>query len=118
MLKGTIEINRLRVYGFIGVGEQERKVGNLFEVTVRLRYPIEEAMETDDPALTLSYVDIVDVVNEVFRQQVMLLERVAALVMQGLVERHPAITGGFIKIAKLTPPIPGSMESAAVTVEW
>lgn len=117
-MKGTIEINRMRVYGFVGVGEQERTVGNTYEVTVHIVYPIANAMEYDIESQTLSYVAITEAINEAFSIQSFLLEHVVHLIRHKLLTRYPEISGGMIKVAKLTPPIAAQMESAAVSVEW
>ncbi|MDE7032774.1 MAG: dihydroneopterin aldolase, partial [Muribaculaceae bacterium] len=55
MPSATIEINRLKVYAYHGVGDQETKVGNDFEVSVHLEYPCDYAMKTDRLGFTLSY---------------------------------------------------------------
>ena len=62
MPSATIEINRLKVYAYHGVGDQETKVGNDFEVSVHLEYPCDYAMKTDRLGFTLSYADVLDVV--------------------------------------------------------
>ena len=52
----TIEVVRLSVHAFHGVGEQERLVGNDFEVSVSLDYPpAEKAVVTDDLDSTLDF---------------------------------------------------------------
>ena len=61
----TVEVNGLRLFAHHGVGEQERKVGNLFEVTVHLRYPADGAIADDRLEDTLNYAEAVAVVREV-----------------------------------------------------
>ncbi len=117
MATGVIEINKLRVHANHGVSEQERIAGNVFEVTVHLRYSIEHAMMVDNITTTVDYTEIVGIVKEVMAQPSNLLEHVIGRMKGALVQRFPIIQGGTIKVAKLTPPI-GSCEVASVAVSY
>ena len=117
-MTGTIEVNGLRLFARHGVLDQERRVGNTFEVTLHLRYPISEAMLTDDVASTLNYAEVVDVVKEVMTTPSRLLERVAYRIYETLLHRWPDIEGGSITVRKLTPPIPAQLKDVAITIEW
>lgn len=56
-MKGTVEINGLRIFARHGVLPQERQVGNLFEVSAHLVYPMDRALEHDDLGGTLNYAE-------------------------------------------------------------
>ncbi len=118
MIIGTIEINNLRLRAYHGVLEQERSAGNIFDVTMHLRYPIADATENDDIASTLNYAEAVEVAKKVMEQPSQLLEHVAGRLRNALVSHFPMIEGGMIRIAKLTPPINAQMQSVAVKIEW
>lgn len=120
MMTGWVEIDRLRVYARHGVMAQERKVGNLFEVSVRLRYDMELAAETDDVALALNYAEVAATVKEVMAEPSALLENVALRLRDAIAGRFHQVLGGWVRVAKLTPPIPGGwqMGSVAVSFEW
>lgn len=113
-----IEINKLRIRAYHGVADQERVVGNIFEVTVQLAYPLERAMETDNVAHTLNYGEVVDVITSEMRKPSRLLEHVAQRLYTKLVHSFPNITGGMISVSKLAPPLGEEMESVAVTIKW
>ena len=49
-----ISLNRLRFHAFHGVMEQERRVGNDFEVSLTVDYPFEKALTSDDLDHTLN----------------------------------------------------------------
>lgn len=114
----TIEVNQLRLYAYHGVMAQERIVGNEYEVTVHVGYPIEEAMAGDDLEHTLNYAHIVEIVKDVMAQPSQLLEHVAGRLRMALIEEFPLINGGMIRIAKITPPIPVQLQSVAVKIRW
>ena len=56
-MKTTIEITRLRLHAFHGVLEQERRVGNDFEVSVTVGYPV--VIGSDELSATLNYAELV-----------------------------------------------------------
>ncbi len=112
----TIEINRMSLYARHGVMAQERVVGNTFEVTAHLRYPLTEG---DDIARTLNYAEAAEVIKAVMAEPAELLETVVKRLKDALLARFPAITGGMVKVAKLSPPIPGfEADSVAVKLAW
>lgn len=118
MITATIEINKLRIRARHGVLVQERIVGNIFEITAHLHYPIDEAIETDDISTTLDYAEVVDVIKGDMEHPAQLLEHVAGRLRATLLEKFPNISGGKLRIAKITPPISTQLESVAVTLEW
>ncbi|MBQ9076508.1 MAG: dihydroneopterin aldolase [Muribaculaceae bacterium] len=118
MATGIIEVNKLRLQAYHGVLEQERVSGNVFEVTVHLRYSIDNAMQTDNVTSTLDYSEIVEIVKNVMKVPSNLLEHVIGRLKGALIQRYPVIQGGMISIAKLTPPISCEVESVAVSYRW
>lgn len=114
----TIEINNLKMRARHGVLMQERSVGNDFTVTVHLRYPIAVAMANDDVTATLNYADAVEIIKAEMARPSALLEHVASRIRQRLIEVFPMIEGGFVRVAKLKPPIPAQMDDVAVKIEW
>lgn len=117
-LSGNIEINGLRLFGRHGVMPQERAVGNIFEVTAHLRYPIFEAAATDALGSTLNYAEVVEVIMREMRTPSALLEHVASRIRLALLEAFPLIEGGMIRVAKTAPPIPCQLADVAVRIEW
>lgn len=118
MLKGTVEIVKLRLHCHHGVASQERLVGNIFEVTVALDYDMENAAVSDDVASALDYSRVVTTVSEVMAIPSALLENVVLRLKERIMSDYPEVTGGYVKVAKVTPPIPGKMESVALSLRW
>jgi dihydroneopterin aldolase len=119
MPTGSIEINRLQLYAFHGVLEQENRVGNLFEISVKLYYPINRAMINDNLSGTLNYAEIINLIKDVMSKPSHLIENVIERIRVALVNNYPLIEGGKITIAKLSPPIANTqLESVAVSYEW
>ena len=99
--------------------EQERRVGNDFEVSLTVEYPFEKAMESDDLCDTLNYAELYDVIAAEMRQPSDLLEHVAGRIV-GAITSHYAgkVTGGTVTVAKLHPPFKCQLESVAVTIDF
>lgn len=114
-------IDRIESYTFFsyhGVAEQERRVGNDYEVSLRVDYPLERAMESDSLCDTLDYAALYALVAAEMSVPSQLLEHVAGRIWRAISGRFPCVAGGRLRIAKLTPPIPGEIGEAVVTVEW
>lgn len=118
MISTTIEISRLLLHGHHGVAEQELKVGNSFEISLRLRYPAQQSLSTDDVAHTLNYAEVIEVVRKEMAIPSRLIEHVAGRIRQALMQRFPDIEGGMVKVAKLCPPCGVQLAEVACVVEW
>lgn len=108
----------MRFRAYHGVLPQERAVGNDFEVSLRLLYPFERAMENDDLSATLNYAAVHEVVRREMAVPSQLIEHVAGRIYRALLKEFPEISGGTITVRKLHPPIPASTASAAVEINW
>lgn len=117
-MEARIEINGLRLFARHGVFDEERISGNFFELTVHLRYPIGQAMESDSIADTLNYAEAVEIIREEMETPSRLLEHVVGRIQRALLARYPAITGGSITLTKLNPPIPADIKGVAVRIDW
>lgn len=117
-MNGTITLNRMKFYAYHGVMEQERIVGNDFNVTVQVHYPIERAAESDNLADTLNYAAVYDIVATEMATPSQLLEHVGGRIVRSLCKQFPLIAGGSVTVEKLTPPFKCQMESVAVTLEF
>ena len=115
-LTTSVEIERLAVRARHGVFDQERMVGNDFEVTVRVDYPWD--IDSDSLDGTLNYGELVALVKEEMAKPSALLEHVAGRIYRRITDRWDAATGGYIKISKLTPPVTAQLASASVSIRW
>lgn len=118
IIKTSIELDRIRLYAYHGVFEQERLVGNMFEVSLRVEYPFEAAMKSDNLNDTVSYTRLYEIIKSEMKIPSELLENVAYRIIQSVTVEYRDIVHGNIKITKITPPIPGEMAGVSVIVEW
>lgn len=117
-MTATIEINHLILHGFHGVMAQERRVGNRFDLSLRLHYPIEEALSSDRLEGTLNYAEVIEVAREILAEPSLLLEHAAGRLHEALTTRFPSIKGGSITLLKLTPPCGVEVASVGITLQW
>lgn len=117
---GIIVINGLKIFARHGVCEQERRVGNDFEVTLRLDVPASDAaMATDCLSDTINYAEAVDIIKDEMSMPSRLLEHVAGRIRQRLEQTyHRKIAGGELTVAKLAPPIRAELASVSFTTRW
>lgn len=118
-MSATIVIDGLRFRAFHGVLEQERKIGNVFEVSVSLKYPRAlKAVESDDVADTLNYAEAISIIRSVMAEPSALLEHVAGRIHKALVEVYPGIESGRIIVSKLAPPVAAELAAARFILEF
>ena len=115
----SISLNKMRFFACHGVEEQERIVGNHFEVSVSLRCDIAQALTSDCLDHTINYAEIYDCIEREMNIPSQLLEHVAGRIIAALKQRFGnKIEGGTITVAKLAPPFKCQLESVAVTVDF
>lgn len=119
-METTIEINSLRIHAFHGVMEQEKRVGNIFEVSASLQSETGiGAYVNDNLEETVNYAQIIEVIKQEMSIPSELLENVAYRIKTAISRQFHRIKHGKIKIAKLQPPIPNvDIQSVAVIISW
>ena len=109
-----INLNKLKFRAFHGVLPQERQVGGDFVVTLRIGYPWQRAMTTDDVTDTLDYAAAYAAVKSEMAQPSQLLEHVAGRIAKALLLQFPGITSIDLWLTKTTPPMGADSEGAGV----
>jgi dihydroneopterin aldolase len=115
----TIYVKGLRIEAHHGVMPQERIVGNTFEVDIELHTPATTAATVDDNLEgTINYAEVVETVRTEMATASQLLEHVAGRIRRALMQRWPQISGGTVRITKLTPPLGVELAGAGVALQW
>ena len=89
-------------------------MGGDFVVTLRIGYPWQQAMLTDEVADTLDYAAAYAIVKQEMEQPSQLLEHVAGRLAKALFRQFPAITSVDLWLTKVTPPMGADCEGAGV----
>ncbi len=107
-------LNRIRFHAFHGVLPQERITGGEFIVSVRAKYNVEKAMESDDVNDTINYARIFEIINKKMQEPSCLLENLAGRIGKGILAELPEIEELDISVEKTNPPMAGDIGCAVV----
>lgn len=111
-----ILLENVKFYALHGVLPQERKVGNDYQVSLRIGYDISRAMVSDDVNDTLNYAEVYQLMSQEMSVPSALLERVAGRIGDRLFRKFPAIQSIDLTIIKVNPPMGADSEGAGVEV--
>ena len=107
-------LHEVRFYAFHGVMPQERSVGGEFFVSVKVGYPLEKAMSSDDVADTLNYAELYELVKKEMMQPSGLLEHVMGRIVEAIEKAFPEVASVEVKIKKVNPPMGSDCKGAEV----
>ena len=111
-----ISLRNVRFHAFHGVMPQERKVGADFLVNLRVGYPLEQAMQSDEVSDTLNYAALYEVVKTEMMQPSNLLEHVAGRIADAVVKCFPQVTSIDLDLTKQNPPMGADCDGAGVEI--
>lgn len=112
-----IYLDNVRFHAYHGVLEQERKTGGDFLVSLRVGFPIEKAMRSDDVSDTLNYAALYEMVKKEITVPSKLLENVAYRICKKMTETYPEIESVELKITKKNPPMGADCDGAGVEMK-
>ncbi|MFI3314521.1 MAG: dihydroneopterin aldolase [Rikenellaceae bacterium] len=116
-MREIIEIEKMEFYAFHGCFEAEKRVGNRFEVYLRVECDASKAVESDMVGDTVNYVTLFECVKCEMEKTHNILESVAANTLRSIAQNFPTIERCKIKISKLNPPLGGVVDKVSVTME-
>ena len=109
-----IFLNGLRFHAFHGVMPQERLTGNDYRVDLKIDFPLEKAVGSDDVNDTLNYATVYTAVKEEMDVPTQLIERLAYRIADRLFRTFKTINEVEIKVEKCNPPMGADCEGAGV----
>ena len=107
-------LRNVRFHAFHGVLPQERQVGGDFLLSLRVGYPIDKAMESDDVADTLNYATLFDLAKREMDIPSQLLEHVAGRIVKAITTAFPEVTSIDLELTKQNPPMGADCEGAGI----
>lgn len=116
-MKLEISLDKMRFYAYHGVLEQERAVGNHYELSLRFEINKYSSLESDALNDTISYAEVYELISECMERPSQLLEHVAGRIVRCLFDRFEEIQHIKLKLSKQKPPISGDLQSASVHLE-
>jgi dihydroneopterin aldolase len=95
---------------------QESRVGAHFLLDLRVGYPLEKAMQSDDVADTLDYAKLYGLVRNEMEIPSKLLEHVAGRIVNTILEAFPMVTSIDLSLSKENPPMGADCAGAGVEI--
>lgn len=109
-----IILEAMQFYAYHGVFEEEKKLGQKFEVDLEMQVDLHKAGETDCLEDTINYALVYEIVKDIVMGETKkLIESLASNIADELIKRFP-IHEVNVKVKKLQPPIPGHLKSVIV----
>lgn len=113
-----IIIRDLEVYGYHGVFKEEKKLGQLFVVSVEMVTNLEPAGYLDNIECTIDYGSICDDISQVLKEKSFdLIEAAAMAVIEKIFSKYPAVCLIKAKIKKPWAPLGHHLKYVAVELE-
>jgi len=113
----TIRLNEMVFYGFHGIHDEERSLGQRFIVSATLYTEHSKDKIIRELEDTVDYRKVYDDIREIMEsQQFKLLENCANTIADKLISDFPLIQKLMICIQKPSVPIPGSLKSVEVEI--
>lgn len=113
---GYVCLKNVRCYAYHGVLPQERQVGGDYLVSLRVGYPLEKAMKSDQVADTINYAELYALVQREMSQPSHLLEHVAHRIATAIEKTWPLVCSIDLEVAKLNPPMGADCDGALVEI--
>lgn len=113
-----ILMHHLQFYGYHGVLEEEKRLGQKFIVDVELFLDLKVAGTTDDVKDTVSYADVyADVKNLVENQQFHLIEALAETIGDSILKQYQSLRKVMVRVKKPEAPVRGIYDYFGVEIE-
>lgn len=115
-MKGWIALEGLEFFAYHGVHPAEQEIGNRFTVDLEVEAEMEAAVQHDTLSGTVDYGLLYQVVAETMKQPAKLLEALAGIIIQRVMNEFPTVSAVKVSVAKANPPVGGLARQSKVTL--
>jgi dihydroneopterin aldolase len=113
-----IELKNMQFFGYHGVFQEEKKLGQRFHIDVILETSLRKAGQTDDLKDSINYADVYEKVKQVVTGESRdLLEAVGEEISMSLLRCYSAVHKVHVTVRKPEAPIAGLFDYVAVHIE-
>ncbi|WKN33194.1 dihydroneopterin aldolase [Porifericola rhodea] len=113
---GKIELQGLEFFAYHGFHEEERKIGNRYEVDIKVETDFDKAAADDMLKHTVDYGQLYNIIKEEMEQSTKLLERLAGRIAERVFKEISVVERLEVSISKLNPPLGGLCKKAKVSL--
>ncbi|MGE5355222.1 MAG: dihydroneopterin aldolase [Deltaproteobacteria bacterium] len=97
---GQILLNNMEFYGVHGVPEAERKIKQLYIVSVAFRIDFEEAAANDDLSKTVNYSEVYQICKKLMKNEFRLIETLAFNIAHAIKKIFPFVIDIEVTVKK------------------
>ncbi len=116
-MRVTIRVEQIKVWAYIGVYEEEQKIGGYFLTDVEIQADLsEEKLLEDDLSSTYNYETVVKIVEGEMKESCALLENKAIRIARSIKKSDERIQKVTIKLSKLKPPFQTEVKASSVEI--
>lgn len=112
-----LEIKGMKFHSYIGHFDEEKEIGNKFDVSIRLGIDYLKAAETDKLKNAVDYVSVYNLIKAEMKKKCNLVENVAFRIKAVIFENFPQVQSIYLKIAKLSPKIGGIVDEMSIIID-
>lgn len=110
-----IHLKKLRFYGYHGVLDAEKEIGQEFIINVSLEVDLENASQTDAINDTVNYGLVYEEVKAIVENKKYdLIEKLAGVIIERIFKRFIRVEAISIEIEKPSAPVPGIFDCFSV----
>ncbi len=110
----TIHLHNLKFYSFHGFHEEEKLLGNEYEVNADIQFHEEDA-KIYSLSQTINYVEVLEIIKKRMHTPTALLETIVMEIGNTIYEKYNYVRHINISLKKAHPPIEGIIGSVGVT---
>lgn len=116
MKSGTVRLVNAVFYAHHGISQEEHRLGGRYEVDVEMHLDFTDAAETDRLSSTVDYEGVYKMVHHlVTRNKFYLIEKLAFMIANAILEGYPVVDGVDVTVRKHNPPVGGTCDRAEAT---
>jgi dihydroneopterin aldolase len=113
----SISIKGLQTFGYQGLYEEERRLGQKFLFDIHGQLPTTRTHQDDALLASVRYDAVVDEVVSISEgQQFMTIEALGEAIARGLLTRFPPLEHITVAVTKFSPPLKQTIQSAGIEV--
>lgn len=113
----NIQLKGLKFYGYHGVLEAEKAIGQKFEVDLKLYLDLKDSSQYDTLKDTVNYAKVYQLIANVFKEhQFDLIERVAGKIIEDVFSEFQQIQTIEIEVKKPEAPVEGIYDYFSVSL--
>ncbi len=113
---GKIALEGVEFFAYHGYYEEERKIGNKYEVSIEVSTDLSVAAHDDTLSGTVNYEVLYKIIQDEMVIPSKMLEHVGKRIMNKVMDEFDQVDSTTIEISKFNPPVKGVCRKAKVTM--